>query len=370
MVFGTRPELIKCAPVAHALGTCAERIETVLCSTGQHRDMLAPLVKFFGLSIAHDLGIMREAQSLAHIVKSAMTGMNELITREKPDMVLVQGDTSSAMACALAASDRKVPVGHIEAGLRTYDIDQPFPEELNRVMIDRVASLFFAPTVQTRDNLIAERFPASCIEMTGNTVIDALMYASSRAVDLCGTCLDKVPFSSKKVILVTAHRRENIGLPLQGICQALKDLAHCFENEIFIVIPVHPNPAVRIPITEALSGIKNVALVPPLDYPEFVHAMKNSYLIMSDSGGVQEEAPSLGKPVLVLRDVTERPEALQAGATRLAGVSSEKIFELARELITDEKAYRSMTGIPNPYGDGKAGKMIAERIMREAERHG
>ncbi|MBI4309466.1 MAG: UDP-N-acetylglucosamine 2-epimerase (non-hydrolyzing) [Candidatus Omnitrophica bacterium] len=364
-VFGTRPEAVKMAPVIKELRKHPQHFDCKVCVSAQHREMLDPFLRLFGIAADYDLNIMQEKQSLEYITSTILSQMGYLLEEERPDFVLVQGDTTTSMAAALAAFYKRVRIGHIEAGLRTGDKYQPFPEEINRRMIDTMSDLYFAHTQEAKDNLIAEGFPSDRIELTGNTVIDALLDVAQKEMDFAGTPLAAVPLAGKKVILVTAHRRENVGRPLEDICKALQAIAAKYADEAVIVYPVHLNPAVQETANALLKGHKNIFLIAPLDYVLFVHLMKSSYLILTDSGGIQEEAASLHKPVLVLREVTERPEALAAGATRLVGTDTKRIVDETSVLMEDPQAYQKMSHAANPYGDGQAGRRIAARLLKE-----
>ena len=364
-VFGTRPEVIKMAPVIKELRKHPDEFICRVCVTAQHRQMIDPLLRLFSIKPIYDLNIMEENQSLEHITISVMTQLGEIIKQEKPDYLVVQGDTTTAMAASLAAFYQKVKIAHVEAGLRTWNKMHPYPEEINRKLIDAVSDLYFAHTEQAKKNLLREGIADQNIEVTGNTVIDALLDITEREFDLKGTVLENIPFNEKKVILVTAHRRENFGHPLINICQAIKEIAIRY-SDVCIVYPVHLNPNVHDPVHSILDGIENVFLTEPLDYELFVQLMKRSYLLLTDSGGLQEEAPSLGKPVLVLREVTERPEAVEAGTTQIVGTRPERIIERTMELLQDEREYRKMSRAVNPYGDGKASERIVARLLKEA----
>jgi len=355
-VFGTRPEAVKMAPVIKELRKHKDRVKTLICVTAQHRQMLDPFLKNFNIKPDYDLNIMRKNQSQEYIVNTVLTRVGRIIAKEKPNYILVQGDTTTSMAAALAAFYHHVKIVHIEAGLRTYDKNRPFPEEANRNFIDDISDLFFVHTREAKNNLLKEGKSANKIEITGNTVIDAVLDVAGRKHPLKG---------KKKIILVTAHRRENLGRPLEQICLAIKKIALKYVNEIEIVYPVHLNPAVKGKVYKILQGIENIHLEAPMDYFSFIHLMKSSYFILSDSGGVQEEAPSLHKPVLVLREVTERPEAVATGATQLVGTSAKRIVDAASRLIEDKKVYQKMAKARNPYGDGKASQRIVERLLRE-----
>jgi len=360
-VFGTRPEAIKMAPVIKEVAKYPDMLEALTVVTGQHREMLDQVMKIFKLEPDYDLAIMQKNQTLINIVNKSLNGVEEIILREKPDMLLVQGDTSTAFAAGLAAYYYKVPLGHVEAGLRTFDKWRPYPEEMNRKLLSALADLHFAPTLTSVNNLIAERVSREGIYLTGNTVIDALLQVTQKKFDLgkTGIKLDK----KKKMVLVTAHRRESFGAPIRQICAALRRLAQDFHSEAEFVIPVHRNPQVQDVINELLGGVDNVTLTEPLDYEPFVHLMKAAYLILSDSGGVQEEAPSLGKPVLVLREKTERPEAVLAGTVKLVGMDEQKIYDEAARLLTDQAEYDRMSRAINPYGDGQASGRIVASIL-------
>ncbi|MBN3033655.1 MAG: UDP-N-acetylglucosamine 2-epimerase (non-hydrolyzing) [Candidatus Saganbacteria bacterium] len=360
-VFGTRPEAIKMAPVIKEIEKYPDILEPIVVTTGQHRQMLDQVMRLFGLDADYDLGIMEENQTIPGIVTKSLQGLEEIILREKPEMLLVQGDTSTAFAAALAAFYYGVPLGHIEAGLRTFDKKRPFPEEMNRKLISNLADLHFAPTRSSAANLMAENIPRERIYLTGNTVIDALLAVAGRVFSLeqAGLKLAR----GKKTVLVTAHRRESFGQPLKNICAAIKKLAERHRGEVEFIIPVHRNPLVRNVINELLEDVDNVELTEPLDYEAFVHLMKAAYLILTDSGGVQEEAPSLGKPVLVLREKTERPDAVEAGTVKLVGLDEQVIFDEAERLLTDRAAYERMTRAVNPYGDGRASARIGGALL-------
>ena len=353
LVIGTRPEAIKMAPVIHALKKEAWANVRVL-ATAQHRHMLDQVNEFFGIVPDIDLNIMRPNQALTTLTARLLLELDEVLKAESPDAVLVQGDTTTVMAVAMACFYCRIPIGHVEAGLRTWDMSNPFPEEANRVIAGKLARWHFAPTVGSRQNLIKEGVPAADIIVTGNTVIDALLMSANQDVGL------SVPLdSSRRVVLVTSHRRENFGEPFRNICRALRTLA---ENnpEVEFLYPVHPNPNIKDVAYEFLGGVRNFILCEPLDYLPFIAAMKRAYIILTDSGGVQEEAPALGKPVLVLRDETERPEAVEQGVVKLVGANYERIIEETQRLLDDESAYKSMARGVSPYGDGHA----AERIVK------
>lgn len=358
-VFGTRPEAIKMAPLVKELEQ-NPRIESIVCVTAQHRQMLDQVLEIFEIKPDYDLDIMKDRQTLIGITTKVLEGLDGVLKEAKPDIVLVHGDTSTTFVGALAAFYNQIPVGHVEAGLRTYDKYSPFPEEMNRCLTGRIADLHFSPTIANRNNLIRENISDDNIFITGNTVIDALKTTVSADYKLCAS-LEKVDFS-KRVILVTAHRRENLGEPLENICRALKRIVTDFED-VELVYPVHLNPAVRETVNKYLSGMDRVHLIDPIDVRDMHNAMDRSYMIMTDSGGLQEEAPSLGKPVLVLRNETERPEAVDAGTVKVAGVNEEVIYNMAKKLLTDENEYNSMAHAVNPYGDGEASRRTVEAIL-------
>jgi UDP-N-acetylglucosamine 2-epimerase (non-hydrolysing) len=359
-VFGTRPEAIKMAPVIAEMDKYPDVLAPLIVVTGQHRQMLDQVLNIFDIKPNYDLGIMQQNQRLTSIVTKSLQGLEEIVLREKPNMILVQGDTSTTFAAALSAYYHKIPLGHIEAGLRTFDKWRPFPEEINRKLTTSLADLHFAPTKTSVANLLAERVSASSIFLTGNTVIDALFEVVKREFDINKLGIKLSP--QKKMILVTTHRRENFGQPLENICSALDRLARAYPD-VEIVIPVHKNPVVREKVCERLGQIQNVIPIDPLDYEPFIYLMKKSYIILSDSGGVQEEAPSLGKPVLVLREKTERPEAVSFGTVKLVGSDENLIFESVRKLLEDAQAYDKMSRAVNPYGDGSASSRIVKAIL-------
>ena len=364
-VFGTRPEVIKMAPVIKELEKHPDQFVSRVCVTGQHRQMIDPLLKLFGIKPDFDLDIMQKNQNLDHITTTVLVKVGQLIDEEKPDYVFVQGDTTSAMAAGLTAFYRKVKVAHVEAGLRTWDIHHPFPEEVNRRIIDSFADLYFAHTEAAKTNLIKEGVREERIEVTGNTVIDALLETVAKPFDLKTILPKSFLKPDRKLILVTAHRRENFGDPILDICSGLKELAVRFPDEVAFVYPVHLNPNIQKPVKELLTGVNNILLTEPLEYLPFVHLMKQSYLILTDSGGLQEEAPSLGKPVLVLRQTTERPEGVQAGCVQVIGTETLSMIRHVEGLLLDRKLYNRMSQAVNPYGDGRASKRIVQRMLRE-----
>ena len=359
-VFGTRPEAIKMAPLVKKLNADPD-IESVLCVTAQHREMLDQVLELFELKPDYDLNIMKPNQTLAMITANVLTGMEDVLIKERPDIVLVHGDTSTTFSAALAAFYQKIPVGHVEAGLRTYDMYSPFPEEVNRVLTGHMASIHFAPTERNRSNLMREGIPEDRIAITGNTVVDALLEVAGKPYEFEDETLKNIDFENKRVIAVTCHRRENLGEYMVHIFSAIREIAEEFDD-VEVVYPVHLNPKVRATANEILSGCENVHLIDPLSYQPFVNLMAKSYFIITDSGGMQEEAPSLGKPVLVVRRETERPEALAAGTVKLAGVEQATIAAMARELLTDKSAYDAMAHAENPYGDGHACEKIIEAL--------
>lgn len=357
-IFGTRPEAIKMAPVVHALSSDG-RFECVITVTAQHREMLDQFLRFFEMTARYDLNLMREGQTLADITNRAVKGIDKVLREEKPDLVLTQGDTTTAFVGALAAYYHQIPCGHIEAGLRTGDKFAPFPEEMNRKLIGAVADLHFAPTQTVKQNLLREGVKEPSIFVTGNTVVDALLWTLQRLNSAASSSFSR-PLS--RLLLVTAHRRENWGKPMENICRAMRRLADSFPD-VRIVFPMHKNPVVRRVAYREMGNHERIVLCEPPDYFEFVRLMKDAYLIVTDSGGVQEEAPTLGKPVLVLRDKTERPEAVQAGVVKVIGTDEGRIVSEVKRLLTDGDAYRAMQRPVNPYGDGKAAQRIKQAIL-------
>ncbi len=362
-VFGTRPEAIKMAPLVNSLKASPD-VESIVCVTGQHRQMLAQVLQLFDIKPQHDLDLMTANQSLNGLMAKLVGALDHVLDIEKPDRVLVHGDTTTATATALAAFHRQVPVGHIEAGLRTGNLHQPWPEEMNRRVIDVVSDLMFAPTASSKANLAKESLQGRTI-VTGNTVIDALLQTTHRIdsdASFRSTLDSQFPFliDDKPLLLVTGHRRESFGSGFANICSALGDLAHA--GIVRIVYPVHLNPNVSGPVHEALGHVPDIHLIPPLDYLSFVRLMQRSSIILTDSGGVQEEAPALGKPVLVMRDVTERPEAVAAGTVRLVGTARESIVSSVRALAVDVAARKEFAHRINPYGDGKASDRIVAAL--------
>ena len=359
-VFGTRPEAIKMAPLIYELKS-RPSIDCKVCVTAQHREMLDMVMNLFDLKPDFDLNIMTERQTLAGITTKALTGLEEVFRQEKPDLVLVHGDTSTTFAGSLAAYYNQIKVGHVEAGLRTYDKYFPFPEEMNRRLTGAIADLHFSPTKNNRANLINEGINPDTIFVTGNTVIDAFKTTIKRDFSFVGTPLEGIDMD-KRFILMTAHRRENLGQPLENICKAVARLVRDFPD-IEVIYPVHLNPAVRETANAILGNIPRVHLVEPLDVDVLHNAMAKAHLILTDSGGLQEEAPALGKPVLVLRGETERPEAAEAGTVKIAGTEEDIIYSLASQLLTDEEEYHKMSVAVNPYGDGNASRRITDAIL-------
>ncbi len=365
IVFGTRPETIKVAPVIKELKKFPDKFVCQTCITGQHRQMVEPLLKLFDIKPDFDLNIMRNNQTLEYITTSVINKVSKIIKSENPDYLMIQGDTTTAMAAGLAAYYNRVKIAHVEAGLRTWNKYEPYPEEINRKIIDSVSDLCFAHTEQAKHNLLKEGIEADKIKITGNTVIDALLDVANRRFPVEGTFLERIPDNNKKIILVTAHRRENFGKPINDICKAIKEIAGQ-RDDVYFIYPVHLNPNIQKPVYFHLDNIKNILLVNPLEYLEFVYLMKRAFIIMTDSGGLQEESPSLGKPVLVLRDVTERPEAVETGAIEVVGTDTGKIVNRFNALIDDERLYKKMAEAENPYGDGKASQRIVQSILDNA----
>jgi UDP-N-acetylglucosamine 2-epimerase (non-hydrolysing) len=364
LVFGTRPEVIKMAPVVQEFRKHSNRFNTKVCVTGQHRQMIDPLLKLFAIGVDYDLNIMQANQNLEHITKRVLEEVGTIIERDKIDWVLVQGDTTTAMAAALAAFYKKIKIGHVEAGLRTWDKDHPYPEEVNRKIIDSMADLYFAHTAEAKKNLLNEGIASSAIDVTGNTVIDALLESARKKFSFKGTALSSLETEKRKIILMTAHRRENIGEPLVNICAAVRELATRHAKEAVFVYPVHLNPNIHKPVHSLLGGLENVILTEPMEYLPLVHLIKKSYLVLTDSGGLQEEAPTFGKPVLVLRETTERPEGVKAGCVKVLGTGTKAIVKAVEDLLRNKQHYTRMARAKNPYGDGKAASRIVKRFLR------
>jgi UDP-N-acetylglucosamine 2-epimerase (non-hydrolysing) len=367
-VFGTRPEAIKMACVVSELAARSNLFETRVCVTAQHREMLDQVLQLFGIRPDYDLDLMTSDQSLPELTGKIQAGVDEVLKQFRPDLLLVHGDTTTTLAGSLTGYYHRIPVGHVEAGLRTHNKYSPWPEEMNRRITGAIADFHFAPTTRARENLLAEGVAPESIEVTGNTVIDSLLWVRSKILDDAALNHDlagQFPFldPDRRLIVVTGHRRENFGGGLRDICDALVRLAA--RDDVQIVYPVHLNPNVKDAVTSALGNTRNVHLMEPLDYLPFVYLMDRSYLIMTDSGGIQEEAPSLGKPVLVMRDTTERPEAVDAGTVRLVGTSRDRLVAEAERLLDDRASYEAMARAINPYGDGLASSRIANRLERE-----
>ncbi|MBQ9757677.1 MAG: UDP-N-acetylglucosamine 2-epimerase (non-hydrolyzing) [Clostridia bacterium] len=362
-IFGTRPEAIKMAPLVKELEK-NENIESLVCVTAQHRQMLDQVLEIFDIKPDFDLNIMKERQTLIGITTRGLEGLDGVMKEAKPDIVLVHGDTSTTFVGSLAAFYNQIAVGHVEAGLRTYDKYSPFPEEVNRRLTGVIADMHFAPTERNRENLLRENVSNDTIYITGNTVIDALKTTVRSDYEFKDETLASMSWNTKKVIVMTAHRRENLGKPLENICNAVKRLVEEFED-IEVVYPVHMNPAVREVANKILGGLDRVKLIEPVNADELHNAISRGYMVMTDSGGLQEEAPSLGKPVLVMRNETERPEAVDAGTVKIAGVDEDTIYNLAKELLRDKAAYSRMAKAVNPYGDGHASERIVKAIVEK-----
>jgi UDP-N-acetylglucosamine 2-epimerase (non-hydrolysing) len=373
IVFGTRPEAIKMAPLVHALKKLPEEFEVIVCVTAQHRQMLDQALSFFGIKPDIDLNLMKSGQSVNALLASALSAISEVIASCRPDVLLVHGDTSTTLAASMTGFFAGVPVGHVEAGLRTYRMMEPFPEEFNRQVVSKIARWNFAPTEGNRQNLLKESFEDSSITVTGNTVIDALFLALEqidhdpvKVKEITQHLTAQLPFDwkSERFVLITGHRRENFGDGIEHICEAIAVLAKEYP-QVHFVYPVHLNPQIQQPVYDLLKGFTNIHLIEPLAYPEFVYLMKHSYIVLTDSGGIQEEAPSLGKPVLVMRDVSERPEAITFGTVKLVGAKSEAIIHGVKELLDSESAYQKMAQQTNPYGDGNACKRIIDALRNK-----
>ncbi|MBW8840480.1 MAG: UDP-N-acetylglucosamine 2-epimerase (non-hydrolyzing) [Sphingomonadales bacterium] len=366
VVFGTRPEAIKLFPLVHALRRTNADVR--VCVTGQHREMLDQVLEIARITPEHDLDLMLPNQSLDMLSARLLTELGKVMDADQPDRVIVQGDTATAMIGALTAYYRKIPVGHVEAGLRSGNIYHPWPEEVNRKVVGAIADLHFAPTDTSRDALLAENVPAERIHVTGNTVIDALIETRARVDSDAALAATIAPiaarFAGKRIVAVTTHRRENFGEGLKSVAQAVRRIAD--RPDVAVIFPVHPNPNVRAPMTEVLGGIDNVAMIDPLDYPNFVRLLSLCHFVMTDSGGVQEEAPALAKPVLVMRETTERPEGVAAGTAKLVGNDEEVIVTEASRLLDDKAAYETMARAHNPFGDGRSSERIARIILDSA----
>jgi UDP-N-acetylglucosamine 2-epimerase (non-hydrolysing) len=361
VIFGTRPDTIKLSPIILELRKHRTQFKVVTIATAQHRQMLDQVLDVFRIRPDYDLNIMEPKQSLAGLTKNTIGALDEVLVEVKPDMVLVQGDTTTTFVGTLTSFYRQIPVGHVEAGLRTHDKLNPFPEEINRRLTSCIADLHFAPTRTAKEALLKENVPANRIVVTGNSVIDALKLAVRPSYRFETSPLSELVRERRRVILLTLHRRENWGPPMQGACEAVRKLAEEYPDDRF-VFPVHLNPAVREVVYPILHPVKNVLLIEPLSYVEFVNLMARSHLILTDSGGVQEEGPSLGKPILVLRTVTERPEAVEYGTVKLVGLDRSKIYSAAKTLLDDKRAYQRMASATNPYGDGHASKRTVHAL--------
>ena len=360
-VFGTRPEAIKMAPLVKALDK-EPKTDSIVCVTAQHREMLDQVLEDFKIVPDYDLNIMKAGQTLEDITVRALTGIGEVIREVKPDIVLVHGDTSTTFAASLASYYNQTKVGHVEAGLRTYDKYQPFPEEMNRRLTGAIADLHFSPTKMAKENLLKENIDENGIFITGNTAIDALKTTIDDSYVFTVDELNKIDFKNKRVITITAHRRENLGEPLKNICRAFRRIADDYED-VEMVYAVHKNPAVSNTVHEILGGHERIHLLDPLDLRDMHNLMNRSYLVMTDSGGLQEEVPSMGKPVLVLRNVTERPEGVEAGTLKLAGTDENTVYGMAKQLLDDKEEYRKMAVAKNPFGDGNASERIVGAIL-------
>jgi UDP-N-acetylglucosamine 2-epimerase (non-hydrolysing) len=363
VVIGTRPEAIKLAPVVLELERHRAHFETKICVTAQHREMLDQMLRVFGLRPDYDLGVMKAGQDLAEVTAACLTGLDRILRHERPALVLVQGDTTTTLAASLAAYYYHIPVGHVEAGLRTGKKHDPFPEEVNRRVATHLSDFHFAPTEVARRNLLLEGISPENISVTGNTVIDALLLTQARLTEEPSLAVDRLgPTDGLRIILVTAHRRESFGAPFRRICEAIRALAKR-RRDVLVVYPVHLNPNVQAPVREILDRVPNVRLLEPLDYVSFVACMQRAYILLTDSGGIQEEGPSLGKPVLVMREVSERPEAIATGTACLTGTDPERIVRAVSSLLDDPARYKQMTSRPNPYGDGHAAERIVQFLI-------
>lgn len=361
-IFGTRPEAIKMAPLVKELEKNSDKIESIVCVTAQHRQMLDQVLEIFDIKPDYDLNIMKDRQTLVEIVTRSLEGLDQVMKEAKPDIVLVHGDTSTTFVGSLAAFYNQIAVGHVEAGLRTYNKYFPFPEEVNRRITGVIADMHFAPTNRNEKNLLSENVSPDDIFITGNTVIDALNTTVREDYVFKDECLKNLDWDNKRVIVMTAHRRENLGEPLENICNAVRDIVLKHED-VEVVYPVHLNPVVRETASRILGDLDRVKLIDPVNADELHNAIKRGYLVLTDSGGLQEEAPSLGKPVLVLRNETERPEAIDAGTVKIAGVNRDVIFDMTDELLTNKEEYDKMAKAVNPYGDGKASERIVKAII-------
>lgn len=365
-VCGTRPEAIKLAPLMHEFGKHPDQIRPVLCSTGQHREMLDQALRLFDLTPDYELNVMQPNQTLAQLTATLLTGLDAVIQQVRPDWILAVGDTATVFVSSLLAYYNRVAFGHVEAGLRTGDRFNPYPEEAYRRMADFVADAMFAPTERARQNLLREGYPEQTIYLTGNTVVDALLAVAAQPYDWSSGPLASLP-ADHRIVFITAHRRESFGEPFRELCRAIHELAGRFAAEnVHFVYPVHLNPNVRQPVYDILSGVPNVSLIEPLDYRSLVHLLKRSTLVLTDSGGIQEEAPTFGVPVLVMRETTERPEGIEANVARLVGTQRSRIVSEAERLLCDPVAYAELAGGANPYGDGQAARRITSILLERA----
>ena len=362
-IFGTRPEAIKMAPVVKAL-EAAEDMESIVTVTAQHREMLDQVLHLFSITPDYDLNIMSQGQTLYDVTCKALLGLQGVLKEAKPDVVLVHGDTTTTFVGALAAFYEGIPVGHVEAGLRTGNIYSPFPEEMNRKLTGAIGTYHFAPTSTSESNLLKENINPAHLYVTGNTVIDALQTTVQTDYTFKEELLNQIDYVNNKVILVTTHRRENLGDPMRNVYEAIRDIIN-EQDDVEVIFPMHRNPKVRNIVQDVLGHMDRVHLIEPLEYEPFANLMARTYLIMTDSGGIQEEAPSLGKPVLVLRDTTERPEAVEAGTVKLVGTDKEEVYRTATELIVNKEAYLAMSNAVNPYGDGLASERIVQALRHE-----
>ncbi len=361
-VFGTRPEAIKMAPLVKELEKHKDKIESKVLITAQHREMLDQVLDIFEITPDYDLNLMKHGQTITDITSGVLKGVEDILKEYKPDLVLVHGDTTTTFSAALAAFYQKIAVGHVEAGLRTGNIYSPYPEEMNRMLTGRLATYHYAPTTSNQKNLLAENVDQEKIIITGNTVIDALYYVTEKDYEFELEALNKIDFESEKVILLTCHRRENWGKPMENIFAAVKIIAEKYPDSR-VIFPMHKNPLVRDTAVKIMGDTKNITLIEPLEYQPFAKLMSKSHIILTDSGGIQEEAPGLGKPVIVLRTETERPEAVEAGTVKVAGVETDKIVSFVSELMDSQEAYEKMAKSVNPYGDGKAAIRIVQNII-------
>lgn len=361
-VFGTRPEAIKMAPVMNELSKQSKDIENIVCVTAQHRQMLDQVLELFKINSDFDLNIMKNNQNLWSLTSDILLKTKEVFDKVKPDIVLVHGDTTTALAASLSAFYASIPVGHVEAGLRTYDKNNPFPEEINRILTDSVSEFYFCPTQKSIDNLLKSNIKSNKIHLTGNTVIDALFYTIKNTTDKYDFGID----NKFKTVLLTSHRRENFGKPLENICDAIIEITRQ-NKDVQIICPVHLNPNVRQVVYDKLQNIERVKLIEPLEYEPFCKLMEKSDIILTDSGGIQEEAPSIGKPVLLLREETERPEAIEKGVVKLVGANKEKIVTSVNELLNNKELYNKMSKAQNPYGDGLASRRIVEILLKNKD---